>query len=279
MKISNIHRRLRKELLELSLTAKKSLPGNRFLFDHIPRTGGTYFAGILNEMLGAASENFNWGYEDPDIHSEEIRHLDRYPVVVGQMRLDKVTAFQKVRPRHVITLLRDPIDQIQSTYTFWRFNITEDLDHCNFAKSVSFSDFIRDPSMHSAVDNPMTRHLFCLCGPQILEHSETAVLLAKSLIDSYAFAGVTERMEDNLLALSKLFATKVPGHSFEEIDRNASKGRMTVSPEDRAFLRQTNEIDYAIYLHVNEKLDRLIGRGLRTTAQTPEPYGGRAFLG
>ena|GEM_PF-6704968 len=231
---------------------------HQFLFDHIPRTGGLYFASVLSELVGSTSENFDCGPDYPVSHASEILRLDRYRVVVGHLRLDTIKAFQQLRPRHVISLVRDPASMIGSTYSYWRYNVTEDLPHCNLAKELTFSEFIRRPDLQMSIDNPLTRHLYGLWDLDRLETSESTKLLATRMADSYAFIGVTERMDDSVRAFRKLFRTKHVDVEATSHDRNASKSRVDISEEDRAFLVERNGVDYAVYGHVKRRLDEIL---------------------
>jgi len=228
------------------------------LFDHIPRTGGTYFAEVLSRLIGSTSQNLDCGPDYPETHAKEMRRLDRYHVIVGHMRLDTVKAFRQIRPRNLITIVRDPVALIESTYTFWRFNIKESLPHCNMAKNLPFSEFIRRRELRMVVDNPITRHFFGLWDLERLEQSETAKAMAVQMAESYAFMGVTERMEDSIRGVALQFAPKKANMRFGEVTRNESKGGIEVTEEDREYLRAQTLLDQAIYRHANEKLDELL---------------------
>ncbi|MDR3692850.1 MAG: sulfotransferase family 2 domain-containing protein [Fimbriimonas sp.] len=235
-----------------------SLPDYRYLFDHIPRTGGSYLASVLCELLGPTSENIDCGPDYPHTHPAEMERLDDFTVIVGHMRLDTVRAFNLIRPRRLISVVRDPVSQILSTYNFWRYNVTADLPHCNLAKTLSFSDFIRVPELRMTLDNPFTRHFFGLWEFDRLEQSDTSRILAVRMSESYSFLGVTERMDETVLAISALFETKPGFRMPKRPDYNASKGKTQVADRDREFLIQLNAMDYEIYRHANERLDRIL---------------------
>jgi hypothetical protein len=236
-------------------------PSDFYLFDHVPRTGGTYFAEILEQLIGPTTGNFDCGPDYPQTHADGIRRLDRYQVVQGHLRLDTVNAFRAIRPRRLISMVRDPAAQIESVYTFWRYNITEDLPHCNLAKQLTFGEFIRVPELRMAVDNPTTRHFFSLWDLENVEISETSRSMALKMADSFEFIGVTERMDESVIAFRKLFATRNVRLKTHQIDRNASKGRTVATAADLEFLREQNELDYLIYRHANRRLDQLLKDG------------------
>jgi len=229
-----------------------------YLFDHIPRTGGSYFAEILEQLVGSTSENIDCAADYPTTHAADIQRLDQFQVVVGHMRLDTVKAFRLLRPRRLISLVRDPLSQIESHYTFWRYNITEDIPHCNLAKQLSFGEFIREPSLNMVHDNPFTRHFFSLWDLERIHVNETTLAMAIKIAESYDFIGVTERLEDTTRAFVRLFPTRVQEPSTKRIDRNASKGKHEMTEADAEYLREVNQLDLAIYRHVNDQLDRIL---------------------
>ena len=234
---------------------------SRFLlFDHIPRTGGTYFASILPTLIGSTSENLDCGPDYPITHSEEIRKLDRYRVIVGHMRLDTVKAFRKIRPRNLISIIREPVALIESTYTFWRYNVNENLPHVNLAKTLEFSEFIRRPDLNMLVDNPITRHLFGLWKLEKIDSTETTKVMAVQMAESYAFMGVTERMDESVRAFTYQFAPRKVRTIRGDIHRNESLGTTLVKEEDREYLRKQTQVDAAIYQHVNQKLDQILAQ-------------------
>ncbi len=250
-------------------------PTEKYLFDHIPRSGGTYFASLLSDLLGPTTENFDCGPDYPASHQQQILELDRYRVVAGHLRLETIKAFGRVRPRRRISMVRDPIAQIASSYQFWRHTVLEDLPHCNLAKTLSFSDFIRRSDLRMAVENPMTRHYFGIWDPNVLEPTETVKRLATKMAESYDFVGVTERMDESVQALSKLFPTRVKMTTLPAYPRNESKGKVQISTEDQNYLRHQNEIDFAIYEYANTRLDQILYGSTATSHPTPKlstPY-------
>jgi len=109
-----------------------------------------------------------------------------------------------------------------------------------------------------ATDNPVTRHFFGIWHEEALEQTETSRILAVRMADSYAFIGVTERMEESVIAITRLFPSNRAYHMPSNIDRNASKGSAPIADEDRHYLEQHNQLDFAIYRHANQRLDRIL---------------------
>jgi hypothetical protein len=225
-----------------------------FLFDHIPKSGGTFFREALIQVFGAdeVSPLFDCGPGFPAQHPETITEFDRFHVVFGHLRLETRAAFLKLRPRFTLGLVRDPITIVASTYTYWRHNLPPGNALCDLAKELSFAEFIRDPRVAMACDNPITRHWFSIWDPKPLHPGNTAVRMACGMADSFAFLGVTEYMEESIRLFLRRFA---PDFDLGRIDwsipnQNRSQEGIFIGKEERDFLRKRNHCDQEIYRRV-----------------------------
>lgn len=131
----------------------------RVVFLHIPKTGGT----SLHKMLSA---NFSEG----QVCTQRLRDLSIFePDELARFRLfsghyDRHNISLIPGPRRVVTLLREPKQQIISLYRFWRSHSWEhiekhDLRGPGIAKRYSFKEFLKlDGHVIPAnIDNYMSR--------------------------------------------------------------------------------------------------------------------------
>jgi Sulfotransferase family len=88
----------------------------KYVFVHLPKTGGTSFQLALRRVIGddAVSPSFN-----ASILSEaEAGKLDQYPVISGHISITDVARY--FPDRKILTILRDPLDRCVSWYYFAR---------------------------------------------------------------------------------------------------------------------------------------------------------------
>src|ERR1700730_5412267 len=93
----------------------------RFLFDHLPKTGGTAFRSVLEDIFGR--ENVTQHLEG----RSEIWAVQRFSgigLIAGHF-LSLIPGEDRWFGRVRLTLLRDPIDRSVSEYFYWRHHAHE----------------------------------------------------------------------------------------------------------------------------------------------------------
>lgn len=132
------------------------------LFLHIPKTAGTSFLVMLQNLFGDGNV-LRLAMEDANI-PERLAILagggiDEYACLNGHLpahlfsaTLDRYEAF---------TLLRNPIHRVMSLFRFLRHHPVEHLGSISLRPGFSFDEFIdcRSPYVHQQVHNGMTRML------------------------------------------------------------------------------------------------------------------------
>ncbi|MEM6589781.1 MAG: sulfotransferase family 2 domain-containing protein [Pseudomonadota bacterium] len=136
-------------------------PGRRFIFVHIPKTGGTSLALALEGR--AMKDDILIG--DTPKAKKRRRRLDG---VTTQGRLwkhstladiDGLVPHQQIEEAFTVTLVRNPWDRLVSYYHWLR---VQDFDHegVRAAKRMTFSDFLRSDHVQSAVpDQPYAYYM------------------------------------------------------------------------------------------------------------------------
>jgi hypothetical protein len=186
------------------------LLGTRVAFLHIPKTGGTSLAHVLES--GFTTEEIF-----PDrfgVGRHPARYLAGFRLFHGHYSMQDILLIPgRVR---VVTVIREPRARLISQYRFHRSIILEASAARNDVlvskAALSFEDYLRDPEVrqHPGVDNPATRSLFALHPgvPEPLRMAAaeeyrcgalsrgTAVAVACAALDVMSWVSTTETLDD-----------------------------------------------------------------------------------
>ncbi len=149
----------RPETLRPALAPANSKP---LLFIHIPKTAGTSFLVMLQNLFGD-HRVLRLAMEDPHLaqrlDSLSAGGLGDYSCVNGHFAAHIfAAAFERYEP---FTLLRNPVQRVLSLYRFLRRHPAEVLAAQGLRPDFSFDDFIdaRHPQLFEQIHNGMTRML------------------------------------------------------------------------------------------------------------------------
>jgi hypothetical protein len=115
-----------------------------YIFNHIPKTGGTTMYRILERLIGSdrLSPHFSMN-EDTEYPLTLAGTYDRYLVIFGHL---SAASTDVLGPRRKwLTILRDPVDRVISQYYFWRNCVPSSphLDYVYEAQTLSLEKFCR----------------------------------------------------------------------------------------------------------------------------------------
>ena len=183
------------------------------------------------------------------------------------------------RSRYSMTLLRDPIRRIFSTYTFWR---TEPENPWTAkAKELSFADFVRyfmdSPAI---IHNPYTYHLAAIGRDSGAYPADESALLAaaKRNLAAFNFVGICEEFARSVDLLCAELGWHPPAVMPHE-NRTASEDRFGgIDCQTLEILRDRNRIDLELYkyavelFHAREAGECLGSVELNHFVAFPAPY-------
>ena len=265
-----------------SLTNPDASPTpQRWIFDHLTRTGGTSVFAALATVPGAAAvRQLNNGTSADDAER----------VLAGAVRI--VGGHLGFAPGHVLkpgigylTFLRDPVERAVSVYLHARHHERPVpgtyVDH---AQSVSLEAFVcsDDPEVRLIISNYYTRHF----ASALLDNGAMGDKAARRLAQ-YHFVGLFDRLEESLLLFDALNGWSRSGPLPA---LNASKERRpALSDRIRARLAKINELDLALWEQAQalyaERLRGFLRRAPRIAAHsagadgvTPAPDVGGGTL-
>lgn len=236
-------------------------------FLHIESTGGTTFGAILHRI--APGPVLHLGTDDQR-STEEIHRtfstdtVAGCTVVLGHLDQGVCARVPMLRP---MTLLRDPVDRLVSTYrrylrstdpgsAFWHDEIVRD--------QLSVVAFARHPLARYALTQTQTRQLAgaIWSGDQLLPEPE---LLDRAVANlrSFAYVGILERWQDSLRLLADLW--DLPAIDDEGPRNVAPDDGIEITASEREALAELSQLDEQLYRVGSELFaDRLLALDQRS---------------
>ncbi len=221
---------------------------NKFLFDHIPKSGGIFLRKNLKKILKLSNhKNIDCG---PNFHiknEKKIKSLLNYDLISGHLRGDVRNYILNLEKRYLITLFRDPIEIIISTYKYWKYDVKKDLPLIKKIKALTFEDFIHDDNFNMTTNNQISRHMISHWDINLI-NSESLYFDARREILKFDTIFINELLNEQI----PLFCQKlnIPNRIkyFDKKKINKSKKiEIRFSQEEYNFLKNKNKIDYLIY--------------------------------
>ena len=221
---------------------------NQFLFDHIPKSGGIFLRKNLKKILKlSCHKNIDCG---PNFHienEEKIKSLLNYDLISGHLRKDVRNYILNLEKRYLITLLRDPIEIIISTYKYWKYDVKKDLPLIRKIKTLTFEDFIHDDNFNMTTNNQICRHMISHWDVNLI-NSESLYFDSKREILKFDTIFINELLNEQIPLFCKKhdIANRIKFFDKKKINKS-KKIEIKFSQEEYNFLRDKNKTDYLIY--------------------------------
>ena len=221
-------------------------PSRKFLFDHLPKTGGTAFRIVLESIFG--TENVSpWVSGRSELWAAQ-RFAD-YAVITGHFH-SPIPGVGTVNDRARITLLRDPIDRLVSQYYYYRNDVGRDEWNklAILAKDHDLYDYARllEENRDMAISNFYCRR-FASQLSRLLWSNRKVLSLAKKAVSRYDFVGIQEQLVDSV----DIFCCKFGLPPVAEVPRsNITSSRARLYDLDRRTydkLVNLNRMDIELY--------------------------------
>jgi len=210
----------------------------RYLFHHLPKTGGTSLKRIFDEWFEVIGDYREPWASAPPKSAVDLSKMGSHQMLAGHFAADQMPLnyrYPETLARDKwrrITFVRDPLDRAVSEY-FFEQKIRADFDPS--FKNEPLSDFIRDRS------GDLIRHFECNKDNW------------KEALDRYWFIGTLEQLPNCLRYLSAELNKPLDGAIPHE---NSTKRNELVPTEDAAHFRKNNKIDYEIYEEISRRLEQ-----------------------
>ncbi len=220
------------------------------IFLHIPKTAGT----TLNRII-------EWQY-DPRL----IYTVDPYQIRATVGRLQSLPEERRRRLRVVrghliygvhdclpqggtyITMLRDPVKRVLSSYQFILRRPLHPLHRKLKAKGIGVEEFLNYTAKRQNLQTKMLAGVPYV-GPCDEGTLEKAIAHAEK---DFSVVGLSERFQESLLMIAAIFGWKIPYYE----NRKVSKNRPAIDPATLELIRQHNPFDLALYEYGQQRFEK-----------------------
>ncbi|HEY5079507.1 MAG TPA: sulfotransferase family 2 domain-containing protein [Opitutaceae bacterium] len=211
---------------------------------HVPKTAGTSFRLVLDEICGARIW-YNYG----TIFSKGQAKAELVPSGVsfihGHFLAD---AFDELFPaRQLVTWVRHPVERLVSNY----------------------HHFLRTPDMRDDCCRALHERKLSLREFSDLDwmKNETSRYLANKPVGDFDFIGISERFDESIHQFCEAFGFReAAGLQRENVNPDRKAERYELSQGDREHILGRNEADLEWYDQAVRRLDEAKERGARKTA-------------
>ncbi len=218
----------------------KETDGYRYLFHHMPKTGGTSVKSVLSQWFDIVEDYREpWAYSAPP--PVNLDALGPGGMLAGHFAADRIPLSERYpetldpeRWRR-ICFIRDPLERVISIHAYEK---ALRFEYDQTYRPLSLDDYLR-----------RNHGIF-------LSHFECSAETWRDALDRYWFIGTLERLPECFDYLAA--ALRKPPPNVLPHD-NATPRKETPSPEAAAVFRDNNAVEFEIYDEVARRLDRLLG--------------------
>lgn len=224
------------------------------IFLHIPKTAGTTLRTIVNRQYPSHTILCGPGFELRELLRTLPEHRKRaIRVLQGHMPFGLHEYLAE--PAQYITMLRDPIDRVISTYYFIMRRPRNRLYKEVVGNNMSLSDFVRS-GVAPRASNQQTRAISGLRDSDITTRD---LDIAKRNVDVYFSAvGFTEQFDESIV----LFKRVLGWQDIQYIRRNVTTDRPCASELPHSTLRlieKHNTFDMELCEFAKKKFNDVLG--------------------
>lgn len=292
--VSDEFRNRRLRALVLQRAEPTSLSGDRLVFMHIPKSGGT----TLHAMLAA---QFPPELVCPERHDTlgdwTINELSAYRLFSGHFDLACCRSIPgAVR---MLTVLREPKARLLSLYYFWKSHRPHPdrdvYDLMLLARACSPEEFFSHPvvAMHTAIRDAVsgqltrtTNRAMLETGDPVMADPDAVLTGAWTALRSFAGFGIMERFDESRVLLNRTLGLSMQGIEPRQVlaqlvQTNDQLMPVTVAPVgphlDR-LLDQLTTIDRPLYARATLQFDQRVGESEAENWPSPPEAGFRTSL-
>ena len=244
-------------------------PPNRYIFNHIPKTGGMSLLETCRQNLPAADIS-------PHVIGDDViaglnPPLESYRLIAGHFSLGVHARLSG--NRYSMTMLRDPIRTILSSYIYWRSADVE-FPLIAKAKQLPFDAYVRCFRDDTGLIRNRFTHHFAMFGkdfPDDPSQGPSLLAAAKHNLTAFHFVGICEEFEDTARLLCQELGWRRPA-TVPYVNRSHSEDSFdSIDRETMGILLESNGLDYELYEYGKALFRARLERHSERAAGSVEP--------
>jgi hypothetical protein len=231
------------------------------IFLHVPKAAGRSLLSVMRDNYGADRLHEIYG-EPPSLAEDEFHRMSErerlaFDAVAGHLRFGLHEYIP--RPSRYLTVLRDPIERVLSTYAFVRRKKSHHRHEEVVGRDLSIVEVI-ESRLLPMLDNGQTRALSGV-GADVERCTASMLEQAKANIERhFAVVGLLERFDETLVMCQREFGRK----KVRMRQRNAAPQRRSpraLDPDTRRAIAECNELDEELYRWAEHRFERQVAAG------------------
>jgi len=235
---------------------KQDGKGQIVIFVHIPKTAGTSLRNIIERNFQQHSI-FTVDGRNPRKSIELFNGLApeekaSFSLIQGHAEFGSFKDLPHRQVKH-ITFIRDPVSRVLSYYSY----ILSDSfrrPQAEMAEGMSLRDYLLSKSDWQ-MNNHQTRMIAGKVKPEYGACNEEDLARAKNnIINCFHFAGLVERFDESILAMSRSLGWKMPFYKKANITRHRIT-RDAIDEEEIALIRHENRHDLELYEFIRSRFE------------------------
>jgi hypothetical protein len=237
-------------------------PVKPIAFLHLIKCAGTTLEAILRRQYGDSRIIQFGSVQDAEKKLDRFEGLPdgerkQIHVLMGHFNVSQRSRMPSKAT--CITMLRDPVDRIISEYYYILAHSEHEFYDKVAGKKLSLTEFARSRT-YQTLDNQQTKYLSGVGKLKHGEYSAEAVALAKkNLAETFAITGLTERFDESVILMKRIFGWQTPYYVREKVTPNRPP-RETVPEDAIECIRKYNRMDLEIYEHASRNFEEIASR-------------------
>jgi len=228
-----------------------------YIFNHIPKTAGTSLIAIMQDVFGKDRVSTHIDITEDRDYEIDPEQFTPFVVVAGHFG---VKWHARMGDRRWLTVLREPVDRVLSTYYFWR-NVARprpNAPYLDLAKTLFLNEFVScgNRLVLQGISNGQTWQLADDLREKYrsVPESDALAIAKENLTRRFDFVGLSEHFDESAARLRRYLGVpekarcEVPRLNLTPDRRHASELRPSVIDN----ILELNRMDIELYRFAQE---------------------------
>lgn len=234
----------------------RAVPGDLWLFLHIPKTAGTSLgAQMAAKLTPSCNMWIDYNKKSPNYHANMLELVNKFlqadrvnpaRFATGHLEMKHVDLIRSARPdMKLFTMLRNPIDRVISDY---RYQLTE-----AHPQHRQFSERFKSIHQFALFEGSQNRMFKRLSTKRPISNQD----LIEELESRFTFVGIQEMYPKSLAVLSRLVGFRLDPKFRERQTADLGANKVEITEDLKKQIAMVNRRDMALYLHFRRRLSEV----------------------